>query len=65
MKKIDIRKNQPNAFELLALASKLSRARGDDKAKWKEINARMTNGDYFNLVRELQREFVGLVEVIM
>jgi hypothetical protein len=60
---IDLDSPQGNAFYLLGLARKLSKARGDSPKDIKAIQARMTHGDYWNLVQEFAKEYRGLAEV--
>lgn len=61
MKTIDLSGPQGNAFYLLGLADKLGKELDKSSEERRQIQERMTSGDYSNLVAVFEEEFGDLV----
>ena len=60
-REIDISGPQGNAFFLLGTAQKMAKQLDKD---WDDINKRMTEGDYDNLIKVFDEEFGDYLDLI-
>jgi|TARA_B110000879_G_scaffold114023_1_gene152004 hypothetical protein len=58
---IDLTGPEGNAFSLLAAANNLGKQLGMSTSQIKEIQAKMTSGDYENLITVFDNEFGSIV----